>query len=214
MSLLNVWCSDERAIVAVNTLGGESGTNAPQSLSKLFYLAHANTVIAARGVLGLAQSVFNHCLVHQGDFDSYAADLTQMCEAGRQWVIDGARVANIRVDLDSAYLHLAMVGWSGREQRMRAIQCERAPFAARFACSVVESDSVAPGEPWTSNTEPAPALPLNTPDRMFAAAQAQMRWWHANHRQLPTGGRLVIAELSRDETSVSSRALPSATQTP
>lgn len=204
MSLLNLWCSPKRAIVAVDTLGGAPGDEARLELSKLFYLPHLNVVIAGRGFLGIAQFVFNECLQRQGDFDAFEEELPDMCRRGREWLISTASEKGVQLPLDARSMEVAFVGWSERAKSMRALHCHRLPNEHTFTSSLADPYVLAPGEPWAPTCPPAP----DSADKMFAYGQRQARWWHENLPGLPTGGRLVIAEVTRYTMNVASRALP------
>ena len=59
MSILNVWMSADRALVAVDTLGLEADGKTFDECSKLYVLPHSNLVIAGRGLVSFS------CLIYQ-----------------------------------------------------------------------------------------------------------------------------------------------------
>ena len=182
MSLLNVHVTDDRALIAVDT-DGVSPTGEHFEICKMYPLIHANVVLAGQGALLWHLEVFNHICRAAGQVD-YDVIVDDMPELLRRMTA-GAREHGA---LDLAF-SLAIVGLSPREGRIAGRWYE-----GRLTGDKVEVHSLGSRVgPWPFD-DPAPIPDSDENHRTLATRQT------AFHRSLgfAGGGRLLLAELTRD----------------
>ncbi len=201
MTILNVWCSPDRAVVTVDTLGG-GGHHGEEifECSKMIALPHWNAVFAGRGtstVLTAVVSIFNS---FTGTFDE-AADrmhemLPQVIEAvAAQMIAQGAPVEKLHSGQD-----IVLVGPSVGEKRIVAMHHRLEPGATEWV--------LRPIDPW--RLMPPATLTADRPDdppsdqELLDIAQLQTTWHNEAFPLMGTGGRLLKAEITAEGMSIRS----------
>lgn len=199
MSLLNVWVSPERALVAVDSLGKVPDGPTISDVSKIYSLPGVNVVIAGRGQLSFSLFAYEIChrsaLAHDQIVDNLAAILSQASDVLH--TINKASDMAGKVDIGPQ--ELLLVGWSQRQGGFQGIWCKRERVGENFSLTSVDPLVCAPVETQWG------ALPVD--DFSTAANMETMARWQVQHgRQMfpgqPLGGRILIAELSRDSVTV------------
>lgn len=186
MSLLNVWVSPERALIAVDTDGMNPG--GPHfGMSKLLPLVHAQTVFAARGDRRFLWDLFSrfHLSSADVDYDVIVDNLPQML---------ASLIAGLRQDGHVPFSYqFAIVGWSPVQQRV----CGRW-YVGRTDEDGYDVDELgARVAPW-QDTETA-RVP-DSPENVRWLAERQASWLRAE--DTAGGGRLLVAQLTRREIIV------------
>lgn len=204
MSLLNAWIEPGRALVAVDTTSYDITSGAPSERSKLIPLAHANAVIATRGINKLLLEVFAAIFVMpvSVDYDVISDWLPSALDSGFE-----GYVANcLAVGMDEGLVReveLAVVGWSQRSGEMAGVRLTRSPGDSSFSVKPIRPWSIAPNAGWGASTPPpAPS----TIEAMEEVARAQVRHIRETYSGDPIGGRLIVAELTRDQMTIRSIA--------
>lgn len=211
MTILNVWRSPRRVLIASDTLGGDARDDAPLTINKLLHLPVQNIVLAGSGIVGLLQGVFNGVLQQPvTTFDEYESGLAELCDG----IMDALLEQNVGLNRELAvmmHMTLAMAGWSDKTQQMRAVRCTRSPGASLFQVHEVQLYALSPNGPWSEAAAKGAFPPApDTPDKVFKCAKQQLAWWPTAYPKYPTGGRLIVAELTRYGLNMTSRELPSA----
>jgi hypothetical protein len=194
MSILNCSVSERRALVAVDThvqKNGGASTHGP----KLFVVPHANLVLAVRGDVIFGNELAGH--LHLGpvaDFDEAAAVMPSL--------LDHAFAAYSRLrkehgDVPWSGSEIALVGWSKRAARMQGIRWESWPGDQLFKVTPIEPWSLSPNASWPE----LPAAP-DTAAKMEALARDQLRFIRTHFPGAAIGGRLLVAEITRDAVNV------------
>ncbi|QNK00982.1 hypothetical protein [Dyella telluris] len=206
MSLLNCYVAEDRALVSVDTcMAPISSGNAADLArrahgSKLLALPHANVVLAARG----EQNFFNWLAsdLNRAMLDGYDAMAERM-----QSLLDKNLEAFMEVvakpqGVDSfPGAEILMVGWSRATNRMQAAvwKCDHGEKAFR----------VARVAPWMASPNPGYAelpSPPDSAERMTAIARDQVELLRSLPVSVAVGGRLLLAEVTRDAVSISTVA--------
>lgn len=186
MSLLNVWVSPERALVAVDT-DGVTSEGEHVEMSKLLVLAHANTVFGFRGDRRFMHDLFAtyYLAAAAVDFDAIVAALPEMLAS----VILAFRAPSIA---PQPY-QFAVVGWSPAEGRV----CGRW-YTGNTGEDGYDVDGLgARVAPW-HGTEAA-RVP-DSEDSIRWLAERQVRW--LREEGTAGGGNLLIAEVAKDDMTV------------
>ena len=227
MTLLASWIGRDRALVAVDTrltaLDSTSAVgrlaaraNVPGTLveaSKLLALPHARLVLAHAGALSFLASAFLRCqqLIGPGGFDELDECMPDVLGCAFGQVLDMRRDLYPDVPIEEVRgQRLAVVGWSQKGQRMRGALFNQDPRADGFqrlplAGFAEEEDPRGRrfAAPW--NAEKSGALPYaDTPEAMERLARLQMRD-SPSAAEGKSGGRLLVAELTRDSVCVTSQ---------
>ncbi|UGB39129.1 hypothetical protein [Frateuria soli] len=214
MSLLNVYMERDRALVAFDTLAGsmtgaghDVGTvaNVVEALerlaagmhtSKCGFLPHINAVMASRGDAAFAGLAL-YCLQQSmpQTFDEAVRHMPALLGHTHAQVT-ALRKQHMGVD-DFPGAEIVLVGWSPILKRMEGVRWVRWPHDKGFNASPVRSPLLLPSEAW----EQQPEAP-DTPEKMEAIARDQVAYVRREHHGLQCGGRLMLAELTRDTLSV------------
>lgn len=212
MSLVNIHLERDRALIGFDTL--TSRMNAPTTLSvadaikvaqafdsgvhmsKCTFLTHANVAVAHRGDAMLAVNV---CSALQM---SLLSDLDAMTEAMPQLLAQAyAQVTAFRkqqMGIDDFHgAEIILVGWSPALNRMEGVRWVRWPQDKGFAASPVGKELILPDAEW----EQKPDAP-DTAEKMEAIARDQVAYVRRKYPGYNCGGRLLLAELTRDTLSV------------
>lgn len=202
MTLLNVFVDADRALVAVDTrtkvqFPGEE----PHESSKLLLIPHSGLLIAGRGYIAFLAEVQNSLAVSTGDvhLDVALGFMPQLLKHAEQLT-----VTRFPPQPDDPYAfgpqQILVVGWSREHSRMLAVNFLQKEAGDGFDRIDVECMSAAPWD--EAGQGPYPAL--NTQAGMKAAARSQVRFFNPRHPDQPLGGRLVVAEVTRQSMSVRS----------
>lgn len=208
MSLINLCLEHDCALISYDTLSSVMpGASVPSSaidqllaggvhMSKCAFLTHANVALAHRGDAMMAINVFSALQLSAArDFDAMAEAMpellahsfTQVTAFRKQhWGIDTFHGAE-----------LILVGWSPALNRMQAVRWVRWPQDRGFAASTVGRALMLPDAEWAQPPE-AP----DTPEKMERIARDQVAYVRRNHAGFNCGGRLLLAEITRDSTTV------------
>lgn len=211
MSLLNVYLKCDRALVSVDTLSSrvasqtvpasnvaealklfDSGIHAP----KFAHLAHINAIIAHRGdflVASIALSALHMAMCQS--FDEAAEVMPQLL-ADTYAQAMALRKQRLGVE-DAQGAEIVLVGWSDALNRMEGVRWVRWPQDKGFNASRLGKVLMLPDAEW----EQTPEAP-DTAERMEAIARDQVAYVRRKHPGYNCGGRLLLAELTRDSLSV------------
>lgn len=186
MSLLNVWVSPERALVAVDTDGMTPG--GPHfGMSKLLPLVHAQTVFAGRGDRRFLWDLFSryHLANADVDYDAIIDSLPQLL---------ASVIAGLRQDGYAPFdYQFAIVGWSPVQQRV----------SGRWYVGRTDDDGYDVDElgarvaPW-QDTEAARVPDSHQNIRWLA--ERQVSWLRAEGAA--GGGDLLVTEVSKDQLTI------------
>lgn len=189
MSILNVWVSETKALIGVDTDGIMGGAEHVE-FSKLIPLVHANVVFASRGDREFLVDLFT-------DFAQNRIAVTfDVIEEHLLAVVAGI-VKRWRGLGYIADYQFAIVGWSERRGRMVAIWATGNTGEDGIDLDEIESRMA----PWHESLGRAPVP--DSHDVMAGAAQQQASWLQAQPGAAG-GGRLIVAELTRDSMSIRS----------
>lgn len=183
MSLLNVWVSPERAMVAVDT-DGINPAGQHFGMSKLLVLPHAEIVFAFRGDRRFMHDLFSrfYLAACDVDFDAVMAAMPQMLAS----VILGFREASAA---PQPY-EVAVVGWSASESRLRGFWCTGRTDEDDWDREEIEGARITP---WRlPNLKITPNV-----EGMQELGKQQATWLRADGDA--GGGRLLVAQLTRRE---------------
>lgn len=210
MSLLNIYLAAHRALVGVDTacglLPGQSmeewcaanapGQKPPAELSKLWPIAHAGAVIACRGTALFGLQVFGAASMFPSvdAIEDNMGDLLKRIGAASD---ASHQAAQMPEELRHAKQEIALVGWSQREGSMIATVWEHVAGPGH-TFEVDQVDRFA--APW--ETEWGEAIEPRTDHDMLQLARMQVSRFRVAHPGAPIGGRLMVAELTRDQITV------------
>ncbi len=210
MSLANVYLEHDRALIGFDTLS--SAMEAPSSMpgvaevmaqfnagvhmTKCTFLPHANVALAHRGDAMLAVGVCSAIQLNAlPDFDAMAEAMPQLLAQTFAQVTAHRKQALGIEQFPGA--EIILVGWSAALNRMEAVRWVRWPQDKGFAASPVGKVLMLPDAEW----EQKPDAP-DTAERMEAVARDQVAYVRRKHPGYNCGGRLLLAELTRDTLSV------------
>lgn len=208
MSLVNIYMEHDRALIGFDTLC--SAMEVPPAvgvaealqrihtgvhMSKCSFLAHANVALAHRGDAMFAVGV---CSALQLNL---LADFDAMTEAMPELLAQTfAQVTGYRKQFSVEQFpgaEVILVGWSRALNRMEGVRWLRWPTDKGFAASPVGKALMLPDAEWPQ-TPDAP----DTAEKMEAVARDQVAYVRREHAGYNCGGRLLLAELTRDTLSV------------
>jgi hypothetical protein len=195
MSLLNAWVSPKRALVAVDTDGLLVGSGEHFSFSKLIPLAHARTVIAARG-----DAAFLHCLFTYY-FTTNRAEVSRDYDAMAAHALHAIAVAQGHWKMNSAAntpYQFVMVGWSPAKGRMVGLRFKGETDDVGTDQEDLEQ-LIAPEVDGCQGIQPT------NDTNMIRLAGPQSRW--LREQGAAGGGELIIAELSKSAIDIRIRPI-------
>lgn len=207
MSILNVSLLGDHALVAVDTLAvrSTSGFRAEEQ-SKLFPLVHADCVVAGRGLVVLSllayQAVAKTTDTH---YDLLAEALPSVVQEALGWLQQAHPEA--LVDARIGGHEVALVGWSRSREQMSGtvvkLTLDR-QGGEHFETEAVDEWLFAPGDTFRSDLN----LPrAKSTQDMLSLAQRQAKWHAERVPGIPPSKRLIVAELTKDLMSITSRSL-------
>lgn len=208
MSLINIYMEHDRALIGFDTLSSAMALppaagvdaalarfNAGVHMSKCAFLAHANVAIAHRGDAMLAVGVCSAVQLNfLSDFDAIAEAMPQLLAQAY------AQVTTYRKQFGVEQFpgaEVILVGWSHALNRMEAVRWLRWPTDQSFKASPVGKALLLPDAEW----EQTPDVP-DSAEQMERIARDQVAYVRAKHAGYNCGGRLLLAELTRDALSI------------
>lgn len=191
MSLIQCWIEDDRARVAVDTRANPGGAfSDSDEMSKLIPLPHAGVVVAFRGSMLGFFNLLAQLLLTQGNggFDEISSALSRrVSDAHSRWP-EG-------LPPEAGKFEFWMVGYSAQVARMACMVS--AVSLAHGTSDAVEIKSNAPHAPGFK------LIPnLGDDAGMHELARRQVEWMREHSSAEATGGRLLIAEITRDSILV------------
>lgn len=192
MSLLNVLLFPDRALVAADTRCKNYQSGGYFDGSKMFPIVHANVLIAGRGDRIFADLVFQwYGGCETCDFDSIADGLSEnLLMIGERY----ASIPGVHVGGDE----LVIVGWSEKHRAMQGLLCVRPDGNSEFTVSRMVTGSIGP----RLTADLSHVQCADHVESLIEIARAQTRQVRKEQPGLPIGGRLLLAELTRDTLSV------------
>lgn len=187
MSLLNAWITPDEAIVAVDS-DGVDREGEHKTLSKLLTIPALPAVLAMRGSNVFLANVFHLCVLRCFDsFDALLGDLPGILQFA-----DVTLPAHLR-DPKFPDVELVAIGWSHEQSRVLGRLYAKRGDAEEFTAKDTEG-FIAPYDAETMADIPTAV------ESLAAIARAQVRYM----RRMAGlgGGRLVVANISRDAVSV------------
>lgn len=208
MSLINLYLDHDRALISYDTLSSVM-PGAPRlseaidqllagavHMSKCAFLTHAHVALAHRGDAMLAISVFSGLQLSAArDFDAMAEAMPELL-AHSFAQVTAFRKQQFEIEAFHG-AELVLVGWSHALKRMQAVRWVRWPQDRGFAASPVGRALLLPDAEWSQ-----PPTAPDTPEKMERIARDQVAYVRRNHAGLNCGGRLLLAEITRDSTTV------------
>lgn len=196
MSLLNVHIKPARALIAVDTQAQVFGSDGRTEASKLLLMPHLNIVMAARGDLAFFSMVFScaHRSPANHDFDQLAADMSDSLPVILKQ--HGVAMSTWGIDPCGVESEICIVGWSRKLCRMAGMTYERWPGQQEFTTTEIDPWRIGPNAQWS--TTPA----VDTIEAMQSVARDQVKFMRKHHPQAAIGGRLLVAELTRDAMTI------------
>jgi len=192
MTILNVSLSLERALVTMDTRIQNTVTGGHYYSSKMFPIVHANILIACRGERIFGELAFQWYLSCEAcDFDSIARSLSQdvLTVAERYASLPGIHVGGNE---------LVIVGWSDKERSMQGINCTRPDKDSQFSITRMDTGQIAP----ELTADLRHVTCANQVDYLVTIARAQTRQVRAEQPDFPIGGRLILADMTRDRMEI------------
>lgn len=197
MSATNLWLSPERALIGVDTRCEMVATGATFEGSKFTVIPHVNAVLAGRGATTtlylMTSLIWQSPNIQSFDslVDAMPGLLPQAFELLHQAFPAG-------VDPRVFAQEFIVIGWSASADRVRAFAYEQKAAGAGFAeRELSEPGYVCPWEPDLGQPEPPSTAPLH--QQLLAR---QVEEWET------VGGRLVLAEVTRNSVAITSHELP------
>lgn len=205
MSIVNVWTSPERALVGVDTEIRNVQSGQLSHASKLFVLPHARLVVAGRGLHVFPVSVFAMLAQDPGvnDFDTACDAMAGTLKNAFDMMT--AMLEHRRITVEAAdSQQIIVAGWSRSQDGALASLWEQRTREDGFH----ETEIADPGYlcPW----EGSQGKPIEPAD---AQAMVRLMRDQVDHVRTvcppgsPIGGRLVLAEITRNAVTVTSHAL-------
>lgn len=205
MSLANVVINHDRALISVDTRAGfiegaedlaDAETFQNRHAAKLWLFPHMNMAMTQRGDGVLTATVRN--LLERSLPDSFDDAVRLMPEVLGYAYADtvASRKQVLGID-DFPGAEIVLVGWSPCNLSFQAMRWRRYPTDHDFIQSRVDKMLLLPE---IDRIEPVD-LP-DTAEKMEAVARRQVAWVRRDHPSLACGGRLLLAELTRDAVTV------------
>lgn len=205
MSIANIVIEKDRALIGVDTLAGymQEGKHLLDEVKyrarhagKLSVFPQFNAAMTHRGD-GLLTSIVRLNLETECPYDF--DDAVQMMPAILATAYTNALAARSQnVGIEAfAGAEIVLVGWSPHYSRFLAVRWCRYPEHDDFTETYIDKMLLLP--------EMERIQEVETPDtdaKMEALVRAQVAWAASEHPDLTCGGRLLMAEITRDSVSV------------
>ncbi|MCH2090309.1 MAG: hypothetical protein MK141_01850 [Pseudoxanthomonas sp.] len=195
MSLLNVSVLPDRVLMTVDTAGEQvkDGRRVKREISKMLPLVHLGAMVGVCGNTAMAIAVVQQAMIGPAKtFDELVPLIKPITEAAFRSVSREAK-ANKTPITDQQVV--AFAGWSEADGAPAAYLCVRNAQHA-FTVSRVLTTIFCPGAEQLPERDPAEL------DDLVMAARAQVEETHAKHPQIPIGGQLLVAEVTRNSINV------------
>jgi len=160
------------------------------------HIAHINAIVAHRGDFLLSNIAVSalHLAMPQ-TFDAAAEVMPQLLAHA---FVQATAIRKQQLGADQFHgAEIVLVGWSDALKRMEGVRWVRWAHDKGFNASPVGKSLMLPDAEW-KQTPDAP----DTAERMEAIARDQVAYVRRNHPGYNCGGRLLLAELTRDSLSV------------
>lgn len=205
MSLVNIVIKHDRALISVDTLAGFMD-GAEQLMSKeerkdrhsgkLWLFPHINMAMTQRGdglLTGTARTLLESSFPFS--FDDAIRAMPNVLE---QAYTHAMAFRKEKFGIESfPGAEIALVGWSPCNLSFQAMRWRRYPADTDFIQSRVDKILLLPEIDRIEQVD----LP-DTAEKMEAVARRQVEWVRQEHPSLACGGRLLLAELTRDAVTV------------
>jgi hypothetical protein len=196
MSLINVFLSPSKALIAVDTHASDPATEGFIFVDKMVHFPRLNVVMAGRGTQGFLLVLSVMVPQFRGsDFDSLAKAMPGIFDDAYN-----AMIGSQPSGADSspfANQEIVLVGWPGLLNRMRALEYTKREPDADIGVTEIED----PGYmmPWQDRW----GAPPDGSDRraMIDLSLTQTRHVKQESPGTAMGGRLMVAELTRQAMS-------------
>lgn len=206
MSLLNVLLEDGRALIVTDTQYMEVTSGAYFESSKMFPLVHSNVLLASRGNQLFSLVIHEQCMgglfaANQTyTFDTIESNLTDiLARASAAFAaIPGAHLDPQNAGGLIGGIQIAIVGWSEKDQSMRGLSCIRTDINSQFSIARMESGQIAPAPTEDLST----IYCANRVEYLIQIAKAQVRQVRKEQPGYPIGGRLILADMTRDRMEI------------
>lgn len=200
MSLVNFSVQPDRILVAVDSIGGNSKFR--MHVSKMFPIPHANMLVCGRGSMAFLARVTQVCGLLSGIDEArkfFPDELPKLLryvrtEAILHAILSLGRFGGFDLSIFDAQ-EIYVFGWSDEDGEFTALQFQKHAGARRFTLEDDLAEGVAPK---LEREFP----PLDSPETMMRVAGEQVRNAMREGANIPIGGRLVVAELTRDACKV------------
>lgn len=199
MTILNLWVTPERAVVATDTVGLMPG-GVRREISKMFPILHCNALIAGRGHIDITLAVLQQLVTIPGDFDGMAERTPETIERTIVNMRTYAKTQGIAMEI--GYQSTILVGWS---EKVNGMACTLFDYHPGKGVEVKEKKHFfAPGMDLDADAQESQnqlAL-MATPTGMEQLARRQIAWAAKTGQSQHFGGRLLIAELTKERVTV------------
>ena len=204
MSILDLWVSDGRALVAVDTQGVCKDLTR-LCVAKIFPMPHAEMVVAVRGIQVFGRAVYEVLNSRDLRFDEAVLCLPAVLQQADAMVRAAAVVDGIDPDCHELQGNdLLLIGWSDAAAAFRATFQERRDKAIGFTERAVAPWLVGPCEPAWGDM---PTQQMDSIDDLFSLAEWQYRNGRRSFPDGGLGGSIIVAELTRGQMLIKSRPL-------
>lgn len=198
MSILNVLLTQERALVAVDTLAQDAVTGEVSVGAKLLLIPQHNIVIAGRGSAQFLLRIYQLCL--EASFRKAFSIEQIMREVGP--IMDGLwpnyvqAAESAGMGMDHLHSEIVVVGWSKAQDRMVGTAYAKSVAERPTRVAELVGGIASPGEPLRDATDSF------QPEGVLAAGRRQAEYLNAQEGRPVAGGRLIAAFLVRSEAVV------------
>lgn len=194
MSLVNFSVQPDRVLVAVDTIGGTRKIKI--HVNKLFPITHAGMVVCGRGSMAFLAKVVYLCGLLSGIDEAQEFLPRVMHWLLRLTRLQAVLLGQFRAREVFGLQEVYVLGWSERRGEMVALEFKNARGRSRFEpCDDKIEELIAP-----SLEEGFPAL--DSVEAMRSVAAKQVRKAMQDDPTIPIGGRLMIADLTREKLTV------------
>lgn len=197
MTILNVFVYGEgaHALIGVDTTG--TSTEMRVATSKMMPLVHIPAVIAMRGTVGFLQLVTLTAATSSVDFDGMLEQMPTILAGSFQGLVEFQKRGGIDKASPIESQMIAAVGWSEREQKILLREWTQETAGKGFIAGDVLPYLVAP---WDQEIDHLTRV--TTHQDMARLARAQLQLMKDRARHLATGGKLIVARISRGNLGI------------
>lgn len=200
MTILNWHCSDEAALVCVDTLIQRADGSRCYG-SKIAYVAHSNVVIGVRGPMILGHVLALTAVIDRKDWDDLFALWPQMLADASKAIGENASEMEKYEEL-AVGAQVVLIGYSAKAGGFQAAYSERQSLADGFGEIHLRHACYAP---WELSWGEIPLGLVHSPKSMSSIATRQVELGNQLLGDRPLGGKLLIAHMSRNETRFSTQ---------